>query len=64
MNSDRYDVFFDRLLPCSKLPEYRCRIRFRQYRINFNFEKKNMKMKVIWPPIDRFRSFSSLRIRA
>jgi hypothetical protein len=24
------------------------------------FRKKNMKMKVIWPPIDRFRQFSSL----
>jgi hypothetical protein len=56
------DVFSDRLLPFSKLPEYQCCIRFRQYRIDFNFEKKNVKMKVIWPPIDRFRSFSSLLV--
>jgi hypothetical protein len=54
------DIFFDRLLSFSKLLEYRCRIHFRQYRIDFVFEKKNMKMKVIWPPIDRFRPFSSL----
>jgi hypothetical protein len=35
------DVYSDRLLSFSKLPEYRCRIRFRQYRIDFVFEKKN-----------------------
>jgi len=34
------DVFSDRLLSFSKLPEYRCRIHFRQYRIDFVFEKK------------------------
>jgi hypothetical protein len=34
------DVFFDRLLSFLKLPEYRCRIRFWQYRIDFVFEKK------------------------
>jgi hypothetical protein len=28
MDSDRYYVFFDRLLPFSKLSEYRCRTRF------------------------------------
>jgi hypothetical protein len=54
------DIFSDRLLSFLKLLEYRCRIRFRQYRIDFVFEKKNMKMKVIWSPIDRFRPFSSL----
>jgi hypothetical protein len=37
------DVFSDRLLPFSKLPEYQCCIRFRQYRIDFNFEKKKCK---------------------
>jgi hypothetical protein len=34
------DIFSDRLLSFSKLPEYRRRIRFRQYRIDFVFEKK------------------------
>jgi hypothetical protein len=41
------DVFFDWLLSFSKLPEYRRRIRIRQYRIDFVFEKKKVKMKVI-----------------
>jgi hypothetical protein len=54
------DIFFDRLLSFSKLSEYRCRIRFEQYRIDFVSKKKNIKMKVIWPPIDRFRPCSSL----
>jgi hypothetical protein len=33
------DIFSDRLLSFSKLPEYRCRIHFRQYRIDFVFDK-------------------------
>jgi hypothetical protein len=40
MDSDRYCVFFDRPLPFSKLPEYRCCIQFRQYRIDFVFDTK------------------------
>jgi hypothetical protein len=34
------DVFPNRLLSFSKLSEYRRRIRFRQYRIDFDFKKK------------------------
>jgi hypothetical protein len=34
------DVFSDRLQSFSKLPEYRYRIHFQQYRINFVFKKK------------------------
>jgi hypothetical protein len=34
------DVFSDRLLSFSKLPEYRRRIRFRPYHIDFVFEKQ------------------------
>jgi hypothetical protein len=34
------DIFSDRLTSFSKLPEYRSRICFRQYRIDFGFEKK------------------------
>jgi hypothetical protein len=52
-------VFSDQLLPFSKLPDYRHCICFRQYRIDFVFEKK-MKMKVIWSHIGCFRSVSSL----
>ena len=40
MDFDHYCIFFDRLLPFSKLPKYRCHIRFRQYRINFVFDTK------------------------
>jgi hypothetical protein len=40
MDSDHYRYIFDRLLSFLKLPEYRCRIHFRQYRIDFVFEKK------------------------
>jgi hypothetical protein len=53
------DIFFDWILSFSKLPEYQCRIRLRQYRINCIFKKKNMKIKMIWSPIDPFRPFSS-----
>jgi hypothetical protein len=38
------DILFDRLLSFSKLSEYRCCIRFRQYRIDFvlkKYENKN-----------------------
>jgi hypothetical protein len=35
------DVFFDWLLSFSKLLKYQHRIHFRQYRIDFVFEKKN-----------------------
>jgi hypothetical protein len=54
------DVFSDWLLSLSKLSKYQRRIRFQQYRIDFVFKKKKGKIKVIWPPIDRFGSFSSL----
>jgi hypothetical protein len=55
------DVFSYRLQSFSKLPEYQRRIHFRQYRIDFVFEKKiKIKTKTIWPRIDRFLSFSSL----
>jgi hypothetical protein len=54
------DVFSDWLLLFSKLLEYQRRICFRQYRIDFAFKKKKVKMKVIWPPIYRFLSSSSL----
>jgi hypothetical protein len=50
------DVFFDRLLSFSKLPEYQCRIHFWQYRIAFVWGK-NVKIKVTWPHIDHFQSF-------
>jgi hypothetical protein len=51
------DVFSDRLLSFSKLLEYQRRIRFRQYRINFIFEKKKCEIE---SDLAFYRSFSSL----
>jgi len=40
MDFDHYWCIFDRLLTFLKLPEHHCHICFRQYHIDFVFEKK------------------------
>ena len=55
-----FSIYFLWLLSFFKLPKYRRRIHFWQYCTDFVFKKKNMKTKMIWPPINHFRSFSSL----
>jgi hypothetical protein len=54
VDSDRYCVFFDWLLPFSKLPKYRCRICFRQYRIDFVFDIRFGLLSIVFIPINAY----------
>jgi hypothetical protein len=54
VDSDRYCVFFDWLLSFSKLPKYRCRICFRQYRINFVFDTRFDLLSIVFIPINAY----------
>jgi hypothetical protein len=57
MNSDRYRCIFRSTTSTFEITEYQYNIRFRQYCINFIFEEKIVKIKLIWPPIDRFHRY-------
>jgi hypothetical protein len=62
MDSNRYRCIFRSTTIVFEIAGISVSYSFPTIRIDFIFEKKKtMKIKVIWPHIDRFRSFSSLR---
>jgi len=60
MGFDRYRCVLDRIFLFSKLPEYRCRFRFRKYRTAFVSDKKNVKVKMVEFFTDRFHRYSQV----
>jgi hypothetical protein len=60
MDSDRYRCIFRSTTIVFEIIGISAPYSFPTISYRFRFREKDMKTKVIWPPIDRFRSFSSL----
>ena len=60
MGFDRYRCVLDHIVPLSKVPEYRCRLRFRKDRTAFVSDEENVKVKIVESFADGFQPFSSL----
>jgi hypothetical protein len=60
MDSDRYRCIFRLTTIVFEITGISAPYSFPTISYRFRFREKDMKTKVIWPPIDRFRSFSSL----
>jgi hypothetical protein len=60
MDSDRYRCIFRSTTIVFEITGISAPYSFPTISYRFRFREKNVKTKVIWPPIDRFRSFSSL----
>jgi hypothetical protein len=60
MDSDRYRCIFRSTIIVFEITGISAPYSFPTISYRFRFREKDVKMKVIWPPIDRFRSFSSL----
>jgi hypothetical protein len=60
MDSDRYRCIFRSTTIIFEIIGISAPYSFPTISYRFRFREKDIKTKVIWPPIDRFRSFSSL----
>jgi hypothetical protein len=60
MDSDRYRCIFRSTIIVFEITGISAPYSFPTISYRFRFREKDVKMKVIWPPIDRFRSFLSL----
>jgi hypothetical protein len=59
MDSDRYRCIFRSTTIIFEITGISAPYSFSTISYRFHFREKDVKTKVIWPPIDRFRSFSS-----
>jgi hypothetical protein len=62
MDSDRYRCIFRSTTIVFEITEISAPYSFPTISYRFRFREKDVKTKVIWPSIDRFRSFSSLNV--